>query len=887
MPTDAVTSEARTPEWRVRAAVLSVFDIDWIVPISDLDEAETAEFSDFLADSCERVLDEHGLPRWQLRDDLRAQVLRTIGRQGLGVALIETTGRPDSRDRVQAALERFIAGKETRLDELDSAGLSAELQVEQWVGNAVQPRAVTAEDIKARLDWLAVSEPLQRLLARGFVGRQDLLAYCRYVIESGDDPLLIEGVGGIGKSSVLAQLTLNPPVLNMIAVYLSLDRGWLVDGGPQAIFDELLRQIGTRLSARDRSGLTELRQEVQRQARRKGFRDVSSRGAQRVQEIDVRLLRRLRSFLEEATHVLVILDTTEELARRDESLSTRVLGFLDDLSEWVPNVRIVAAGRSMPNAFAYKYKVQVLRGLTVQDALALMRKLTVRSSVNQRVLREIIKLCGGNPLSLHLAADVLNRAGDDPALALSVTEDNVQGQLYSRLLEHIRDDRVRAIAHPGLVVRRITPEIIRDVLAEPCGIAPLSRADAEEVFRGLRREATLCEESGDGDGALVHRQDVRAIMLPAIRRDRPGTTKAIHEAAVSFYEAVAIATLPAKGRASAPSRLTRTTSDVARREELYHRLMLDQSSELINERWVSTAGKELAAVIDEMPVHGQVYVASKMPGLRLDPAIRAAAGNNEWQQATRPRALSAMEIGQPAAALALVTERRDADGSPLLPDIEVEALERLSRVNEARSIAVTARKRATRRGDTDLVRTLISAEARINERLRQWEAAWGLWQRLCGLDRARRERTDAFDEEVRVRELIVLTSLLRVARHMDRADQEVADIAAETAELAERTPDRILVGTPALLRDLAAEIGDGSPAILSLASRFLGEPADATPETDAEVQDGDQITSDIRSNRDAYTAGRDLFVAIAEDAQDYLYSESDDPGSNQHGDDAV
>ena len=97
-------------------------------------------------------------------------------------------------------------------------------------------------------------------------------------------------------------------------------------------------------------------------------------------------------------------------------------------------------------------------------------------------MREIVRLLGGNPLSLHLAADVLNRTGEDPTRLIAVAEGNIQGQLYSRLLEHIRDPLVRAVAHPGLVVRRLTPEIIREVLAEPCGIAPLDEAEAARIF---------------------------------------------------------------------------------------------------------------------------------------------------------------------------------------------------------------------------------------------------------------------------------------------------------------------------------------------------------------------------------------------------------------------
>ena len=35
--------------------------------------------------------------------------------------------------------------------------------------------------IRARLDWLALTQPLRRLLIQGFFGRQDLLRECQFV----------------------------------------------------------------------------------------------------------------------------------------------------------------------------------------------------------------------------------------------------------------------------------------------------------------------------------------------------------------------------------------------------------------------------------------------------------------------------------------------------------------------------------------------------------------------------------------------------------------------------------------------------------------------------------------------------------------------------------
>ncbi len=802
---EAAKQGARTPEWLARAAVLSVFDLDWIQHDQALDDASEEDLLTFLAESCERVTDAQGTPRWQLRDDERSRVLRSIPVRELAGALRGMMSWARLRsDPVQVALERYLGlSPAAEFEPLDAAELSAALQVARWTGQRAD-----AAQIQARLDQAAVLEPLRRL-ADGFVGRRDLLAECHEFIDgtsslSWPTGTFIEGAGGSGKSSVLAKLIVQRADL---AVYLSFDRGWLAIGGPLALFDEIVRQTSAQLPTKARAGAASLRDEGQRLSKRsRGWRDIASHSAQASEFVRASLLYRFAELIQPSVSqkkLLVTLDTMEELARRDDSLSASVFGFLAQFHEAVPSTRIIGAGRALPALAHVEGMVWRLDGLGTKDALTLLRRLSKGTPLSDGAQREIVRLTGGNPLSLRLAADVLRRTGEDPARMIAVTEGNVQGQLYSRLLEHIGDDQVKAIAHPGLVVRRITPEIIRDVLAEPCGLEHLTAGEATTIFLKLRAEATLCEPAPEGDGALVHRQDVRAIMLPAIRRDRPATSRAIHEAAARYYAGQPL-------------------SAVARREELYHLLMLERSVDVLDNWWNEAAGVELATVIEEFPPRGQVYVSTKVSGLRLVPEILAAARNDEWAEVVRPAALRLMEASQASTALELVQERRDDDGHSLLPDLEVEALERLDRLSEALALTKLERSRAERRVDTDLVRTLITAQARICERMRRLEEAWDLWLSLASLDRARRERTAAFDEDVRLRELIVLTSLLRVARNLRRSgDPQVNHYRAETIALSLGTPRHMLTGNPSLLRDLAAEIGDESAEILALTESAL------------------------------------------------------------------
>ena len=75
----------------------------------------------------------------------------------------------------------------------------------------------------------------------------------------------------------------------------------------------------------------------------------------------------------------------------------------------------------------------------------------------------------------------------------------------------------------------------------------------------------LCEPSPDGDGALVHRQDVRALMLPAILREVQGPR-------VKFTKRRCAITLLVPD--DAESGLRRIWCRGV--SELYHRLMLGE-----------------------------------------------------------------------------------------------------------------------------------------------------------------------------------------------------------------------------------------------------------------------------------------------------------------------
>src|SRR4029077_2331689 len=95
-------------------------------------------------------------------------------------------------------------------------------------------------------------------------------------------------------------------------------------------------------------------------------------------------------------------------------------------------------------------------------------------------------------------------------------DQNFVGVLYEqRVLKHVRDADAKKLAWPGLLLREITPEIARNLLAPRCGL-PSEKADA--AYEALGTEVWIVEKAA---GRLRHRPDLRARTLPMMRRHDP------------------------------------------------------------------------------------------------------------------------------------------------------------------------------------------------------------------------------------------------------------------------------------------------------------------------------------------------------------------------------
>ena len=227
---------------------------------------------------------------------------------------------------------------------------------------------------------------------------------------------------------------------------------------------------------------------------------------------------------------MVVLDTFEEVQYRGEERAFPLWELLSQVQDRSPFLRVVVAGRAPVESLklARRQPRQIVLGDLDDGAAAAF--LETQGIYDPDLQRDCIAAFGRLPLSLKLASTLAARTPGGAAallgpgangLSLTAASDEVvQAQLYGRILDRIADERVRRLAHPGLTLRRINPDLILHVLNEPCGLLIGTMDEATALFAELRRETSLVSvDSADGD--LVHRPDLRRVMLTMMLTARP------------------------------------------------------------------------------------------------------------------------------------------------------------------------------------------------------------------------------------------------------------------------------------------------------------------------------------------------------------------------------
>ncbi|MDX9677263.1 ATP-binding protein [Pseudomonas zeae] len=515
---------------------------------------------DQMAPSFDRTLGENSW-LWTLKSDRRTQILKNLDPSELQ-ALVEKASAI-ATDRSGETLRQTLRG-DTSPTLLLPANVDADLQALTW---ALPVRPNIEPQLKAlRRDAYLASllSSYDYLLKDGFFGRNAEISRIHafasaLTTESRISILSITGVGGSGKSTLLAA-ALRPLTIRSfednsapMMVYLDFDRRAFLIGAELELSFELTRQMGQIVPAAS-DAFEQLREQTGRERVERGEHSKASVDAgteafsRQGSEFDWRARDIIELYRIDKRALILVIDTFEEWQRENydradaEAPFNRILDWLSSVqNEWNLAVGVIISGRASVSSRERGIVNDSIKleHLNNNESSALLRSL----NVPVKAASQLAAIVGGIPLSLKLAARYFNNLSKDAQASFlegantelrGVSSIICQGILYKRFLDHIVDPQARKLAHPGLALRQVTPQLIKDILAIPCDLGELSLESADDIFHKLSREVWLVEMR---DGVLMHVPQIRRVMLDMMNADPLYSDKirSVHEAAVQWY----------------------------------------------------------------------------------------------------------------------------------------------------------------------------------------------------------------------------------------------------------------------------------------------------------------------------------------------------------------
>ncbi|MEP2235747.1 hypothetical protein [Hyphomonas sp.] len=560
-------------------------------------------------------------------------------------------------------------------------------EVADWFSD-LQFSPINTDFVAVLLENLRRIEPLRELVGIHFRGRSEELAILRRgdaFGEKGERVLVLSGNGGTGKSALLGKriLELLDSETRTPVVYIDFDRSEADPTDVRGLVALIARSLSLQFAETESANAFTKLESTAAGDVAYADEDFGLEQSASLEDILMGIAARLADLQIEQSPLFVF-DTYEQLMLRGRSAADTFQQFLHTLLETIPSALVILAGRG--HIPAVKDSVEIrLHELDEESADAVLDS---RGVDDQKLRHRIFEAIGGSPLLLRIASTAVNSGKlslkDIETFGAQAESLRRHGMLYSRILGHVGDKDVERLAHPGLVVRRVTPDIIRMVLADLCEI-DISKAD--EIFERLPRFVDLFEpedplpgeEGLPGISGLQHRQDLRESVIETMTEDDKwrDTIPLIHQRAADFY---------------------RDRTDVRRRAEwLYHSLMLDKEPEVLDGIWDPDQADALVQSLgrtwsDPLPERARRWLAPRLGHDVAGPSeeLRLA----DWEIATVRDAQDFIQMGNAEAALNLIRERPDRTALSPVPAVEIKALLILGKSKQALDVADNALKQA-------------------------------------------------------------------------------------------------------------------------------------------------------------------------------------------------
>ncbi|MFJ8660597.1 trypsin-like peptidase domain-containing protein [Streptomyces sp. NPDC093795] len=805
-----------------------------------------------LVDDC-TALPSPGATVWTLKPEIRDATLAGLAGPGAALDVLRTNIglRPEGPGPERTALT-LLAGApvgapvaapptSAAMEDDEVEELSDTLQAVLWLGRVPGVTGLpSVDEIQHHLEEARLLQPLRRLIRGTFHGRaaelDSLHAYLALPEEPAEPPVLLHGLGGIGKSTLLAKFLVDALAASPTGfpfAYIDFARPTLSVHEPATVIAETARQIGVhhpglrtsfealadeceRTAAAQRGERNEL-DELRGLAGTRATlaRDYSSDFHARASAREQELAHRLASLVAEAVRpepggsappFLVVIDSFEEAQYRGSPVITRMWAIWTALRAAYSRLRFIVSGRAPIDHPARVLTPRTME-LTELDHQASVDLLMSSGVLDETLAEDLADRIGGHPLSLKLAARTAVALGtDSPSLGgllrglpsrrryfdRQVDQMLIQGTLYDRILKHIAEDDVRALVQAGLALRFITPDLVREVLAGPAGLTVTTAGEARRLYGLLTSRVDLMESAGPD--AIRHRADLRAIMLRLSDSARTDLMRAVDQSAVAYYAV----------REGARNRA----------EEIYHRLRLGENPRTVEERWEPDVAAYLGGETHrEMAPRSAAFLLGRIGG-HVPDQIMIEADQEDWERIAAREVEDLLTQGYVEAAAQRLAERRPWTPCSRLHALLAETLARSGRTAEARAGAERAVDGAAEAGCAETQLELLQLSARLAQDTGDFAAA----------DRNLQEAEEiAAGLGLRYESLGVLVARSRLAA---LADVDAAPTRERLARTLRGMPDADLARQPSLARTAAAAACGSDPQLLEHTLRLVGLPAD-------------------------------------------------------------
>jgi hypothetical protein len=565
--------------------------------------------------------------RWTLRSTERQRLLRTAGSLD---ALRHARGDEPSDDPGQQVIDRILQGPPYTLAEVEEAALPHWLQAVRWFADVV-PELPTPADVNRVLQRRRVRSRLRATSGPDFRGREAELAMLRdWYAQDTPGPMVITGIGGVGKSALIAQFALGLPEETLL-LWLDFDRADLAPDDAVSVLEILAEQVAVQLDGFTTPSVGEATWEE----------DARGFGAA------------VAAPLAHGAAPLLVLDGFEVAQYVQQH--QEIWQVLELILAELPQLRVIVSGRAPVKDLVLAGRpaqARHLHGMAREDAAGWLR---AHGITDEAVLARVLDISDGVPLVLQLALRLLEAGGAMQDLPEELPRALVEGFLYQRILDRVLNPALMPVARDALVLRGLTAEMIPAVLGDtlPTGVS------AEDAFAGLAREMGLV--SAEGGQAGVQLPSLLQSGLGGVLRLRPEVRTATLRL-LELNDAARVRLIDERAAAWYAGRDLTQAANVA--ELVYHRLRLGDIAGAV-QVWRDECAPLLLFAEEEFAE--DAHAAREWLRARTGDATTPSVPLRVWEQDTAARIRAVIGRGLLRAVPAILAERHGrSEQSPLV-----------------------------------------------------------------------------------------------------------------------------------------------------------------------------------------------------------------------------